>query len=377
MVYLNSALEFEGGATRFFPSSDATGAPLASVSPRAGSLIVFDHSLWHDGEIVTRGMKYIMRSDILYESEAPDRSRISGRRDTHSGYVWSVVELADGSLASGGRDKTVRIWRRNAASLACQEVLRGHANSITALLPAGADELWSASRDRSVRIWRREQGAFRCAADIDAHDGTVLCLAKVDEERVASGGADGVIRLWSRNGTCVGQFAAKPTWVWDIKVLDAETLVSASEDGALRLWRSTDGECLNTIITDGGPVRSLAPLGDGELVASGSADGIVRIWRLSKTKETRSLELVQRLFGHSADVRALVELPNGWLATGAEDNRVFVWNPATGLAEKTFWHSDFVTTLAVVGHGLLASGSYDGTIRIWPGFVSDRPGRES
>lgn len=58
MLYLNDAGEFEGGATRFYPGD--------AVTPRAGQAIVFEHALWHDGAPVTRGTKYVMRTDVMY-----------------------------------------------------------------------------------------------------------------------------------------------------------------------------------------------------------------------------------------------------------------------------------------------------------------------
>jgi WD40 repeat protein len=370
MAYLNSHREFEGGSTRFFSSSDANATPLASILPRAGTLIVFDHSLWHDGERVTRGMKYIMRSDILYELEAPEPDTKTTPTDAHAGYVWSVIELADGSVASGGRDKTIRIWGRSGTSLRCREVLRGHANSITALSSAGADELWSGSRDRSVRVWRRRHGRFCCAVKIDAHAGAVLCLTQLHDGRMASGGADGMVRLWNRHGECVGELGNDASWVWDIKAPNHETLVSASENGVLRLWRLADGKCLAAVKTEGGALRSLAPVRRGEFLASGSANGSICIWRLPKPGEIDPPRVVQRLNGHCADVRALVELPNGCLASGAEDNRIMVWTLATGLVQKTFHHNDFVTALALLREGRLVSASYDGTISIWPEFLT-------
>jgi len=366
MIYLNSSCDFEGGSTRFFPSSDPAGAPLASVAPQNGTLIVFDHRLWHDGALVTGGIKYIMRSDILYEAAIPEVNTQTESLDAHSGYIWSVVDLADGQIASGGRDKTIRIWRRNGDSLTCQEILEGHANSITALSPAGRDELWSGSRDRTIRIWRRGESAFSCAGNIDAHEGTVLCLTKLKDGRMASGGADGIIRLWNRNGECSGRLAAEVTWVWDIKALEQDTIVSASEDGKLRWWGLRDGKCLATITTDGGPIRSLALLRNAELMATGSADGGVRIWRVPRTTDNFVPQLVQRLSGHRGIVRALVELPNGWLATGAEDDRIVVWDLAGGTIQTTLHHNDFVTSLAVLSEGILISGSYDGKIGIWP-----------
>jgi predicted 2-oxoglutarate/Fe(II)-dependent dioxygenase YbiX len=76
MIYLTDGDEFEGGDTVFYshgPGGNQEGSPakiIDRVRPRAGSLILFDHSLWHAGEVVTCGVKHIMRSDVLYRRES-------------------------------------------------------------------------------------------------------------------------------------------------------------------------------------------------------------------------------------------------------------------------------------------------------------------
>lgn len=57
MVYLNDSAE--GGETRF---------EQASVRPRPGLALVFDHYLPHEGAMVTAGQKYVLRSDVMYSA---------------------------------------------------------------------------------------------------------------------------------------------------------------------------------------------------------------------------------------------------------------------------------------------------------------------
>lgn len=80
MFYLNDAgTAFEGGCTEFLeaagPRSDdetaaeavARGCRLtASVEPRAGRVVLFNHDLLHRGAPVPRGVKYIGRSDVVF-----------------------------------------------------------------------------------------------------------------------------------------------------------------------------------------------------------------------------------------------------------------------------------------------------------------------
>ncbi|GFR47192.1 hypothetical protein Agub_g8784 [Astrephomene gubernaculifera] len=73
LVYLND--DFEGGATTFYtPAPAGSGACLEahSVKPVAGNISVFPHgdtlgSLVHEGAAVTRGSKYVIRTEVLYK----------------------------------------------------------------------------------------------------------------------------------------------------------------------------------------------------------------------------------------------------------------------------------------------------------------------
>lgn len=55
MIYLND--EFEGGQTDF------SGL---IVRPQTGMALIFNHSLLHEGTTVTEGVKYVLRSDIMF-----------------------------------------------------------------------------------------------------------------------------------------------------------------------------------------------------------------------------------------------------------------------------------------------------------------------
>jgi prolyl 4-hydroxylase len=57
MVYLNDG--FTGGATDFLDHG-------ATVVPRAGTALLFQHQLIHEGCAVVSGVKYVLRSDVMY-----------------------------------------------------------------------------------------------------------------------------------------------------------------------------------------------------------------------------------------------------------------------------------------------------------------------
>ncbi|GGX22516.1 prolyl hydroxylase family protein [Undibacterium macrobrachii] len=57
LVYLNE--DYIGGETLFRNGN-------LKVSPKKGSAIIFEHQLWHQGVEVESGMKYVLRSDVVY-----------------------------------------------------------------------------------------------------------------------------------------------------------------------------------------------------------------------------------------------------------------------------------------------------------------------
>ena len=57
MVYLND--NFQGGDTTFRG---------LRVQPRQGMALLFLHSLYHEGSEVTQGVKYVLRSDVMYRT---------------------------------------------------------------------------------------------------------------------------------------------------------------------------------------------------------------------------------------------------------------------------------------------------------------------
>jgi WD40 repeat protein len=174
-LYLNSAAAFSGGATRFY--AGRKGPLLGAVRPVCGQVIVFDHLLWHDGEPVTDGCKYVLRSDVLYRRRQPKPSPAAPSDDNvlsgHRGYVWSVVALGPGRIASASRDRTIRIWHTSGPRPQCVAAWNAAAASVSCLAyHDGA--LWSGSRDHTVTRWDLATGVH---AVVHRGDGAVLGFA--------------------------------------------------------------------------------------------------------------------------------------------------------------------------------------------------------
>jgi 2OG-Fe(II) oxygenase superfamily len=72
LLYLNTAdaVDFGGGETLFLnaaaPQSEAT------VVPQAGTIVIFEHDLYHSGVPLDWGTKYVLRTDVLFAADDAD-----------------------------------------------------------------------------------------------------------------------------------------------------------------------------------------------------------------------------------------------------------------------------------------------------------------
>jgi len=74
MLYLNdgeaaaSAAEFQGGSTHFmgFEEGSAASERAVAVAPRVGRVLAFEHWRVHEGEVVRRGVKYALLTDVVF-----------------------------------------------------------------------------------------------------------------------------------------------------------------------------------------------------------------------------------------------------------------------------------------------------------------------
>lgn len=362
MVYLTDGDDFEGGDTLFYAGGPQAGEGksdlVARLRPRAGSLIVFDHGIWHAGEEVTRGVKHVLRSDLVFRRITGLAAAVKTSASHHQGYVWTLIELNDGRVASGGRDGSIRIWDGEDE---LSGALIGHSQSVLGMIEVRPGVIASISRDRTLRYWDITEQ--RCIRSITAHTAAVLSIVSTSDRMVATGSADHTISLWTEDGTLIQPLKGHEGWVWGLANVGQDLLASASEDGSVRIWNLRSGQCVTTLRTIF-PLRTIDAYrpdltGNSTQLAIGDASGRVTLLSISVSgiHESSSFK------AHDAAVRRVRFLHHGALATCGEDNRLRIWidNPPGLIHEDV--HGNFVTDVIELRSGSMVSCGYDGELR--------------
>jgi len=69
LIYLNSGngIDFMGGETSFWDASNLSKQTFTDIIPQVGTVVIFEHDLYHSGQKLHWGTKYVLRTDLLFE----------------------------------------------------------------------------------------------------------------------------------------------------------------------------------------------------------------------------------------------------------------------------------------------------------------------
>ncbi|KAH3757408.1 U3 small nucleolar RNA-associated protein [Pelomyxa schiedti] len=247
--------------------------------------------------------------------------------------MCAAVDPKGNSLATGGKDNTIRVWDLH--TLNCIHVVDGHTNAVTAIGWTSPIAFFSASSDTTLKSWMivKEKGGVVnvvTKGTVKAHDKDINSIAIAPNGMVATGSQDKSVKLWSSKLEPVGSLIGHKRGVWSVEFSPVDQVVaSASADGTIRIWAVSTRICVRVLEHHGAPVLKSHFLTKGmQLICSGN-DGLLRLWSLKST------ECIASYDGHTEKVWALTVGGDGkTLVSGGADATIVIWNDNTEVVER-------------------------------------------
>jgi WD40 repeat protein len=309
-----------------------------------------------------------------------DSGRELGKLARHTDHIQQLAWHPDGRvLVSAAWDRTARVW--DTTTFEPVILLNSHADRVTAMTfnPDGK-VLACADSDKTIRLWDPLQGMELRVLEDRGEEIRALAFS-ADGKVLASSGTDPVIRLWDpQQGRLLSPHDSSALSRHGLAVMaGGSRLVSTGAGGGLRVWETATGKQVFEQTT--APVAEvLASSRDGRWLATGAQDNRVQIWDASTLKPGRVLE------GQAGQVAALAFAPNALTlaSASASDATVWLWNiqtnepaliipvAADGCSVETLAFHPSGGILATGGIDYMSTGGSDGAICVWDASKRER-----
>jgi WD40 repeat protein len=276
----------------------------------------------------------------------------------HFSYIYSIVYLKDGKLASASEDKTVRIWQSNTNnSWNTINILNGHLDAVTCLAELDDSSLASGSSDGTIRIWNTSNGqTIKTLVGKKDHVGHILSLAVLKNGNLASGSfIKSVILIWDViNGNLIRTIYSYSFFsIYSLVALNDGSLASGADNNIIQIIDPNTGNTIKNITDGTGP---LAVLADGRLV-SGSKNNDIKIWNI----ETNSVDV---FFKSPSLIVSFAVFTNDFLAFGNLDGTFQILDLENSSILTNSKNQNMVGSLTFLPDGSLVST--DGNIlKVW------------
>lgn len=423
-----------GGADRTLRLWDLNDGSCLGVMAAEGSVVAL--AATNDRALVADGNQAIGIWD-LREGE------LVGRLTGHSSRVHSVALSADGRLAvSGDHAGQVRVWEL--ATGRCLRTFAGHRGAVRAVdldgdlavscgddgtvrvwrLPTPLAAPWRLARVRSsaeqLRLEEEVAARLREAEAALQQNDLTRALERAQRARAVEGfeNTPAVLELWGRLGARCRR--VRPQHLRLVRRLEAEApilSVQCAPDGSWAVGSDARGTLHwthrpPTLLHEGNSAHSLGLSADGRLLSVGIYGHEVVLLKVAtgelwarvqpQNSQARTAALSpdgtqllldkavyevssgrrrSKLRGHYEEVLATAWSPDGrWLATGARDHCVRLWDAESGLCRQV-WpnHHDYVecvafrpdsaTLLAAAGGDVVEWDLATATSRSWEPLV--------
>ena len=274
----------------------------------------------------------------------------------HTDTVFALIQLPNNLLVSGSDDRDIRIWNVTTGENV-RTISNAHDDRISDFtFLKNTNLIASASGDRSLKIWHTND--FRVREQLNYHDSRVIACTVLPNGLLVSGGKDKIV-IWDLDNTrnkVKKELSQHDAGVFSLRVLPNGRLVSGDDKGQLIIWNTSTFTVYERIKNaTSSTIYSIVLLPDGTFA---TASNEIKVWNSDG-------KLIRTFASEREKILHLEPIADGCLVSGHEDNTIKIWNAFDATLKTVLtYHNENVNSLLKLSNGDLTSGSFDSNIVI-------------
>lgn len=251
---------------------------------------------------------------------------------------------------------------------------KGHRSGISALIQLKVNPkhyIISGSLDKTIKIWEIKSN-YNCIATLEGHDRAINCLVELKNKNLCSASSDSMIFIWDLNTyQIISKLNSHRSFIFGLIELNDGRLISGSDDERIIIWKKNTYDILGSH-NFGNGVFSLIEIKsfiERKRIAVGLGDCVIWLCYINN-KYYDSFEKTS-LKGHKGSVRTLLQLNDGRLVSGSNDNVIKIWDISDYKTNKCCClytindHYLYINYLYQLNDGRIISCAFDDTIKIF------------
>lgn len=252
--------------------------------------------------------------------------------EIHNKEISYVNQLNNGQIITCSSDKTMKILSiNNDDDLNIEQVLKGHTNAVYKVIEIDDETLISISSDLTFKVWKKKFDNYICSNTIQFQDYRSYCnIIKINDNEFATiSVGDSVLKFWdSKTFKLIKEIKnIKTCWgMENMCIIDDNILCIGGNDNEGFYLIEISNHQIMTIIRGPERIYSIRKCLDGNIIC-----GIIDEDRSSSLvvyqfKNGLFEKIEERKGCHNDSILSIIELEDGSIVSGSEDNTIKFWN---------------------------------------------------
>ena len=273
----------------------------------------------NDGRLVSGSADY---SIIIYDKNTYQPDLIIKE---HSSNVLCIIQLSSSILASSSVDKTIKLFNINGKKYEVLQTLNYHNNYVYKIIETKNKALISCSHDSSIIFYLKDNNEYKKDYQISTNGSCSSIIQTKDNEICYSEGNNSAIcffdileRKIKATISNISKYNGFGEWL----IMMKKDLLLIPGENQLSIINTNEYKLIRTINVPNASTITGVCLLNKDMLLTGDYSETIRQWKI----EGDNLILISKKEKtHDSDINVLLNMGNGFIASGSDDNTIKIW----------------------------------------------------